>query len=136
MLNITQSKSLLRVLLIFSLIMSIWASQNVLANQDAQANEFLNAYSALSKGKFYESDHLKGYLLHPYLEYERIKNNLSKTSDRALIDFVNTNRNNWLGSDINTELLQRFAKQKQWGNVLKYYQKVAVQKYATLFSHY
>ena len=109
--------------LTFLLSMSFFFSQNVMADQNTQSKEFLNAYATLSKGKFYESDHLKGYLLHPYLEYERIKNHLNKTSDRTLIDFVNKNRNNWLGSDINTELLERFAKQNQWGNVLKYYQK-------------
>ena len=123
MLRHTQSKSILRIILIFLLTMYVGLSNTVVANQDAQANEFLNAYSALSKGKFYESDHLKDYILHPYLEYERIKNNLKKTSDRTLINFVNKNRNNWLGSEINTELMQRLAKQKQWGNVLKYYQK-------------
>ena len=112
-----------RLILHCAIFVSLLFGQNAIANQDAQANEFLTAYTALSKGKFYESDHLKGYILHPYLEYERIKNNLKKTSDRTLIGFINQNRNNWLGSDINTELLQRLAKQKQWGNVLKYYQK-------------
>ena len=77
----------------------------------------------MSKGRFYESNHLKGYILHPYLEYERLKIHLKKTSNGALIDFINRNRNNWLGSDINTELLQRLANQKQWGNVLKFHQK-------------
>ncbi len=117
-----QYLSISKVFITLFLLMSFF-SQNVVANQDAQAIEFLNAYSALSKGKFYESDHLKNYILHPYLEYERIKNNLKKTSDKTLIDFVNRNRTNWLGSDINTKLLERFAQQNQWGNVLKYYQK-------------
>jgi len=110
-------------ILSFLLLLSICLQQRALADQNAQANEFIKAYDALSKGKFYESDHLKGYILHPYLEYERIKNNLNKTADKTLISFVNQNRDNWLGSDINTELLQRFAKQNKWGNVLKYYQK-------------
>ena len=118
-----QHNSIFTRILYFFVLVYISSNQTALANQDAQANEFLNAYAALSKGKFYESDHLKGYILHPYLEYERIKNNLKKTSNNALIEFINKNRNNWLGSDINTELLERLAKQKQWANILKYYQK-------------
>ncbi|MEH6455076.1 MAG: transglycosylase SLT domain-containing protein [Cocleimonas sp.] len=98
-------------------------AQTTFADNTKQANEFLNAYEALSKGRFYGSDHLKGYILHPYLEHERLKKHLKKTNNNALIDFINRNRNNWLGSDINTELLQRLAKQKQWGNVLKFYQR-------------
>ena len=105
------------------LCLGISSTQLVFADKLLNGNEFLNAYKALNKGRWYDSNHLKDYILHPYLEYERIKNNLKKTSDKALIDFINQNKNNWLGSDINTELLQRLAKQKQWGNVLQHYQK-------------
>lgn len=117
--------SLKRTSLLAVIFISCFFNQTVLANNnnDLQAVEFLNAYEELSKGKFYESNHLKGYILHPYLEHQRLKKNIKKTSNNALIDFINRNRNNWLGSDINTELLERFAKQKQWGNVLKFYQK-------------
>jgi len=110
---------------LFSLVLclSVGINQIAFADKAQQANEFLNAYEALSKGRLYESNHLKGYILHPYLEYERLKHNLKRSSSKTLIDFINQNRNNWLGSDINTELLQRLAKQKQWGNVLKFYQK-------------
>ena len=124
----TIKKNLIKILLslnllIGSLLISFGASQVALADNSQQANEFLIAYEALSKGRYYDSNHLKGYILHPYLEYERLKNNLKKSNDRSLIDFINRNRNNWLGSDINTELLQRLAKNNQWGNVLKFYQK-------------
>ena len=111
------------LLILIAVCSSFGISQIAYANKTQQANEFLNAYEALSKGRLYDSNHLRGYILHPYLEYERLKQNLKKTNNNALIDFVNRNRNNWLGSDINTELLQRLAKQRQWGNILKFYQK-------------
>ena len=119
----TISKNLTKALLSLAFLFSSGVNQIAFADNSQQANEFLNAYEALSKGQFYDSNHLKGYILHPYLEYERLKNNLKRSNDRSLIDFINRNRNNWLGSDINTELLQRIAKQKQWSNVLKFYQK-------------
>ena len=116
-------RNLIKALFSFALCLSFGVNQIAFADNAQKANEFLNAYEALSKGRLYESNHLKGYILHPYLEYERLKNNLKRSSNKTLIDFINQNRNNWLGSDINTELLQRLAKQKQWANVLKFYQK-------------
>ena len=116
-------RNLIKALFSFALCLCFGVNQIAFADNAQKANEFLNAYEALSKGRLYESNHLKGYILHPYLEYERLKNNLKRSSNKTLIDFINQNRNNWLGSDINTELLQRLAKQKQWANVLKYYQK-------------
>jgi len=116
-------KHILTIVLGSALFWGLSITQFAFADNSQQANQFLTAYKALSKGNLYDSNHLKTYILHPYLEYERLKNNLRKSSNGALIGFINQNRNNWMGSDINTELLQRLAKQKQWGNILKYYQK-------------
>ncbi len=90
-------------------------------NASNQANEFIDAYNALSKGKLYASEHLKHYLLHPYLEHQRIKKHLKTTSTKTLQAFINQNRNSWLGDDINNELLVRLAKQKKWFNVLQHF---------------
>ena len=108
---------------LFSIILCLGISPSVFAYNAQQANDFLDAYEALSKGKRFNTDHLKSYMLHPYLEYKDLKNNLDRSNDRSLIDFINRNRNNWLGSDITTELIIRQADQNQWANVLRYYQK-------------
>jgi len=102
-------------------LLSLGVSQTSLSNNTQ--NEFLTAYASLSTGQWYDSNHLQGYILHPYLEYERIKNNLKKTQDNVLIDFINRNPDSWLGADINTELLQRLALKKQWGNVLRFHKQ-------------
>ncbi len=96
--------------------------QNLRANSGPQI-EFLQAYKTLHKGRLYESDHLKGYLLHPYLEYERLKNNIKTSSTGSLVEFINHNQETWLGEDIRTELLIRLSEQKKWGQILKYYVK-------------
>ncbi len=88
-----------------------------------QRDDFLQAYKILHKGGFYDSSHLRGYILQPYLEYERIKQNIKRTSDRTLINFVKRNQQSWLAEDLNTVLLERFAKQKKWKSILAFYKK-------------
>ena len=106
----------------FLLFAVILFPQKLLAKSSDRI-EFIQAYEVLHKGRLYESDHLKNYILHPYLEYERLKNNIKTSSTGAIIDFVNQNRNTWLAEDINTELLIRLSEQKQWGQILKFYKK-------------
>ena len=96
--------------------------QKLMANSNDRV-EFSQAYEVLHKGRLYESDHLKNYILHPYLEYERLKNNIKTSSTGAMIDFVNRNRDTWLAEDINTEILIRLSEQRQWGQILKFYKK-------------
>ena len=52
-----------------------------LSKAQTQREGFLQAYKVLHKGKPYDSSHLRGYILHPYLEYERIKKNIKKTTE-------------------------------------------------------
>lgn len=98
-------------------------SQTTLLNAQSQRDDFLQAYKILHKGGLYDDSHLRGYLLHPYLEYERIKRNLRRTSDQALINFIKKNQQSWLAEDLNTELLERFAQQQRWRSVLAFYRE-------------
>jgi len=94
-----------------------------LSKAQTQKEGFLQAYKVLHKGKPYDSSHLRGYILHPYLEYERIKKNIKKTSDRALLHFIKQNQQSWMAEDLNTELLERYAKRGKWNSVLAHYKK-------------
>ncbi len=99
-------------------------SQNALAySNQKQVDEFLLAYERLHKGKLYDSSHLKNYILHPYLDYERLKQNIKTSSNKSLLNFIHQNPPSWLVDDINTELLVKLAKQRQWVQVLKFYKK-------------
>ncbi|MCK5664495.1 MAG: transglycosylase SLT domain-containing protein, partial [Thiotrichaceae bacterium] len=108
---------LMGVLLVFGLI------QTTITNAQSKRDDFLEAYDVLHKGGFYDSSHLRGYILQPYLDYERIKKRLDKTSDRTLIKFIKKNKNSWLAEDLNTELLARYAKQKKWKSIRTSYKK-------------
>ena len=84
-------------------------------------SDFLEAYQILHKGGFYDTSHLKNYILSPYLDYERLKQNLRTSSDQSLNAFISKNQQSWLAEDLSTELLERFAKQKKWRSVLRLY---------------
>ncbi len=106
------------------LLFSLLLSQNIFAyTNQQQVNEFLVAYNKLHKGQMYDSSHLRNYILHPYLDYERLKQNIKKTSNQALLNFIHQNSPSLLADDINTELLIKLSKQQQWGQVLKFYKK-------------
>lgn len=109
-------------LVVLSLIIMAQMPLSVLAKSQT-SNDFLEAYNALSKGKLYASNHLKGHILHPYLEHQRLKKNLKTTSTRSLEKFINKNQHSWLADDLRTDLLERFIKQKQWSKVQKHYKK-------------
>jgi soluble lytic murein transglycosylase len=108
---------LMGVLLVFGLFQT---SQISAQNQQ---DDFLQAYEVLHKGGLYDDSHLRGYLLHPYLEYERIKQNLRKTSDHTIVNFIKKNQNTWLAEDLNTDLLERYAKYKKWKSIRAFYKK-------------
>lgn len=108
-------------LVVMLMLLSIFNTSN--ANSQTQREDFLQAYKTLQKGKPYNSTHLRNYILHPYLEYERIKQNIKKTSDRSLVNFIKQNQHSWLAEDLNTELLERYAKRGKWKSVLAHYKK-------------
>ena len=103
------------------MLLTMAVALNVPVNAGSRQDDFLQAYDVLHKGGFYDSSHLRGYILQPYLDYERIKKRVKKTSDQALIAFIKKNQPSWLADDINTELLGRFAKQRKWKSILAFY---------------
>ncbi len=104
-----------------TLLIGMFFTHASVYSQNQQA-EFLQAYDVLHKGGHYDSDHLRGYILKPYLDYERIKQRLKKSSDQTLIDFIQQNPQSLLADNISSDLLDRFAKQGKWRSLLKYYQ--------------
>lgn len=105
-------------LLVFVIITLVFFSQ---ANAKSQRDEFQEAYRILHARGIYDSSHLKNYILHPYLEYERLKQNINISSDQSILSFIKRNQQSWLAEDISTDLLARFAKQKKWKAVLNLY---------------
>jgi len=91
------------------------------ASANTQRNEFQQAYQILHKGGLYDTSHLNNYILQPYLDYERLKRNLRKSSNQSLISFIKRNQQTWLAEDLTTDLLERFSKQKKWRSILRFY---------------
>ncbi len=101
----------------FSLV--FFSSAN--AYNPSQQSDFLDAYHVLKKGGIYDSSHLQGYILKPYLDYERITQRLKKSSDQTLVSFIQQNPKSLLAEKISVDLMGRFAKQRNWRAVLNYY---------------
>ncbi len=114
-------KSKIRLGFIF--LLNILLITSAFANKQADREEFLQAYKILHAGGLYDASHLKGYLLYPYLGYERIKRNLKKTSDQAIKNYIKKYPDTWLADDLRTELLVRFSSQKKWQAILDSYQE-------------
>ncbi len=110
--------------LLFGIAFCLFLSLNTFASANQkQVDEFLLAYEKLHKGQLYDSSHLRNYILHPYLDYERLKQNIKTSSNQSLLNFIHQNPPSWLSDDINTELLIKLSKQQQWGQILKFYKK-------------
>jgi len=109
---------------VFILILLILGSSQLFgASNNIQRRAFIEAYQVLHKGGFYANDQLKGYILYPYLEYERIKQHLEISSDQTIIHFIKSYSPSPLSENLTTELIKRFAKQKKWRSVLSYYKE-------------
>ena len=93
-----------------------------LAN-NAQRQAFIEAYQILHQGGYYENDHLKDYVLYPYLEFERIKQHLEVTDTQTLRQFIKMNSPSRLSDNLTVDLIKRLAKQKQWRLLLTYYKE-------------
>jgi len=106
------------LLIFFNSFLFVTASANTQINRE----NFLQAYKILHADGLFDSSHLQGYLLYPYLDYERIKQNLKKTSNQTLINFIASYSDTWLADDVRTELLLRLSKQKKWNEILEFYE--------------
>ena len=105
------------------LLFAVLSVSNLSAYNQADRENFLEAYDILHKGGFYDSSHLRGYILQPYLDYERIKQNLKRSSDQTLIQFIQNNRPSLLADKLTSDLLVRLSKQGQWRTILSYYRE-------------
>lgn len=113
----------LGILSVFSIALFSVSLSSVFANTKGQREDFLQAYKILHKGGLFSSAHLQNYVLYPYLDYERIKQHLKKTSDQTILNFIKKNQQTWLADNLRTEMVVRFAKQKKWNAVLDYYKE-------------
>ncbi|GAA0413920.1 lytic transglycosylase Slt [Cocleimonas flava] len=119
-------KSALKIIYksLLGIVFLLFLSHNSFAyTNQKQVNDFHEAYDKLHKGQLYDSSHLKGYILHPYLDYERLKQNIKTSNNQSLLNFIHQNPPSWLSDDINTELLIKLSQQQQWGQILKFYKK-------------
>lgn len=98
---------------------------NAKTTLETQRTDFLEAYDILHKGGLYFGDHLRGYVLYPYLDYERIKQRLDKSNRLVILDYINRYDQSWMADDLRTELMKRFAIEKKWRAVSQYYKKDA-----------
>lgn len=110
-------------IVLWIMLLSLLPFNITLANKQADREEFLQAYKILHAKGVYGNSYLKGYALYPYLDYERIKRNLRRTSDQTLINFIKNNPDSWLSDDLRAELLVRFHSQKKWNDILDFYKE-------------
>lgn len=122
----SQHKGLMQLLIktpVLGVLLAFGLFQTSLISAQSQQDDFLQAYEVLHKGGLYNSSHLRGYLLQPYLDYERIKRNLRTTSEHTIVNFIKRNENSWLAEDLNTDLLERYSKYKKWKSIRAFYRK-------------
>lgn len=93
------------------------------AELNKQQQNFIDTYKALKEGKVIDNAGLEDYILYPYLEYQRIQQNIKLTSDKTLQDFIKRFGNTHLAEKLWTVLLGRMAKRKQWQDIVEYYKK-------------
>lgn len=76
----------------------------------------------LSPNDYHEiTEHLSDYILFPYLEYRRIKNNIANTKDSELIIFSKRFAGSVVADNIRNKWVERLAKRKNWERLVSYY---------------
>ncbi len=95
------------------------------AKIDVQRGQFEVAYKDIKKGKNPRISHLTDYPLYPYLEYEKIRRNLKKTSEKTLLTFIDNYKNTPLADKLWSHWLSRLAKQKKWEKIVGVYSPLA-----------
>lgn len=104
------------------------------------------AKSALANGnmrKFQEHyDQLGDYPLVPYLDYARLKSNLSKLELEDVDIFLDSHKGSFLETRLRQQLLYQLAMKKRWAQFLVYYDTSAESRelhcnwlYARIFEH-
>jgi len=76
--------------------------------------EFETAYAQLKAGKALNFRALEDHILYLYLEYEYLTNNLSSTSTKTMLRFIDTYADSPLSDNLRTQLVKRYNKEKQW----------------------
>ncbi len=119
-----RTKFILTILLLFFVI-TTHAAQKIESNKtlsDQQQN-FLDTYKALKKGEMIDSKGLEDYVLFPYLEYERIRRHIKRTSDKTLENYIKRYGNTPMAEKLWTVWLGRMVMRKQWQSVVDYYKE-------------
>jgi soluble lytic murein transglycosylase len=86
-----------------------------------QRNAFEAAYAAVKKGQNPSVPTLKDYPLYPYLEYEVIRRNFAKTSEKKIKRFIENYENSSMAENLWTKWLGRLAKEKRWKEIRTIY---------------
>ncbi len=95
------------------------------AEIESQRIQFNAAYADLKKGKKTTTSHLKDYPLYPYLEYQSIRNNLNKTSEKDLLVFIDKYKNTPMADQLWSHWLGRLATKEKWGKIISVYSSLA-----------
>lgn len=95
------------------------------ADIEKERDQFLVAYKNIKKGKQPTISHLQNYLLYPYLEYEKIRQNLKGTSDKELLTFIERYRNTPIADYLWSRWLGRLAKKRKWRKIVSIFSPIA-----------
>ena len=100
---------------------------------DLQRMQFNTAYADLKNGKKTTTSHLRDYPLYPYLEYETIRKNLKKTSEKDLLAFIDTYKNTPMADKLWSHWLSRLATKGKWKKIISVYSPLAADTSAQCF---
>ena len=84
------------------------------AKSTADNVDFKTMYSQLKAGKNPDYSLFKNYLLYPYLEYEYLVQNLSRTSTKTMERFIKQYADSPLSEQLQTHLVKRYNDDEQW----------------------
>lgn len=96
------------------LCLTLFLSTSTYAKSASNNIDFETIYSQLKSGKSPDYSAFKDYLLYPYLEYEKIRHNLSSTSTKKMLGFIDKYADSPLSEDLRIHLVKRYNDDKQW----------------------
>jgi soluble lytic murein transglycosylase len=113
-------------LLLLLLTMILPAGPQAAGDRQQERERFLAAEKALKGGLLAQYRELKAslkdYPLHPYLEFQELKQNLAKVDHSRVDDFLKTHADTPLAGRLRYSWLNQLAKRQEWAEYVRYYQ--------------
>ena len=107
----------------FLMCFTVLVSPLAMAKEEDSRAQFKALYSLLKSGKSPDISGLRHYPLYPYLEYQKIINQGSSSTNQQLEQFILDYADSPLGNKLRTQLMQRYNKEGQWGQTFTLYQE-------------